>query len=181
MADGTPWEDLIGMLWPDLVGVFGISGTFGIPVYIYLRGRRSDGKIRRQIIGFMLDWLEDCTHYRRYSAGDAKIRLLKTLVEKRDASYDLLLTHAQAFAVNSVTEMVDTLRAIRAHFDILSERPDDASQNVAFNEHVEYIKQYLHDAYPREYRDFRLKLEERRVTQRWGFQWSIASSDPPDP
>lgn len=141
-----------------IVGILGLGGTFGIPGYIFVRGRRKHKKIKMQMVTLMMDWLENCSiYYRESGSSDGKDLLLEFLAGKRITVYDLLLAHTDSFKIASIMEMMESMNMINVYLGILRRDPDNADPRAVFGEYIEYIKQHLLNNYPKEYKKYNQK------------------------
>lgn len=155
-------------VWEGLgaVGALGLGGTFGIPGWIYLRGRRRHRSIRMRLVALMMDWLEYCTAYRTPYQKEVPGRdLAYGIMSRRQTTiHDMLLAHADSFKIDSITNMTDGMNVISACIDDIRNGAVGAAQADVLEEYIGSVTAHLSDNYPREYEAHKRRGKGRSIT-----------------
>ncbi|MDA7949619.1 MAG: hypothetical protein MPJ78_19360 [Hyphomicrobiaceae bacterium] len=150
-------------IWEGLgaAGVLGLGGTFGIPVWIFMRGWRRHRSIRMRLVALMMIWLEYCMAYQK-EVPDRD--LVSGIMSRRQTTiYDMLLAHADSFKIDSITDITEGMNEINVCIDNIKNDSGGAAQAAALEEYIDSVMDHLRDNYPREYKEHK----------RHGKGWSI--------
>lgn len=148
-------------VWEELgaAGVLGLGGTFGIPVWIFLRGRRRHRSIRMRLIALVMGWLEYCKAYQEEAPN--RDLTYEIMSRRQTTIHDMLLAHADSFKIDSITDVTDGMNVIGAYIDGIRNDTGGAAQAAVLGEYIDSVMDHLSDNYPREYE------EHKRSGKRW--------------